>query len=129
VKTPDGIEIPGYFLAAPEARTEAVLDRTGRLVTPVSRLGPGVLPALELPRGTWLLATDPPIPQATWGLRCDGPSALHHTARAARFALDHPETVSIAIAPADDARVEVRSVTLTRQLETPPAMHCDFVSD
>jgi hypothetical protein len=63
-------------------------------------------------------------------LRCEGPSGPPwHTAAVGAFALSRPETVSIGIAPADDAQIELRSISLTRQLEgeTPPVVHCDFL--
>jgi hypothetical protein len=126
-RTPDRIEIPGYFFASRHASTEATLDDQGRLVTPISGATPGGLPALELGPGTWKLSTDPPLPGRRIAVRCPQLSATRLRPGAeSSFRLWRYGRVAIGLAPADDSLVGLRSVTLERSSSGSATFGCNL---
>lgn len=110
-RSPDRIDLPGYFFAGLEAY--AVLDQK-QLVTEVTPTQLGKLPGLKVPRGTWLLEFDPPVPSVDVGFRCDEKNSIPSSAGGPPIIrVDDGRTIDIVVGTRSGTHL-IRSAALVR---------------
>ncbi|HVR21323.1 MAG TPA: hypothetical protein VMS65_16535 [Polyangiaceae bacterium] len=124
VRTPDRIDVPGYFFTGQASRASSVIDR-GVLVAELSQQAPGVLPDLDLPSGRFRLEISPRGAAPIVDLRCRDVSMQRETAPSdIVFEADGKTPISIVVASGPSTRSsKLRLVTL-RRVADPAVLRC-----
>lgn len=116
VQRVDGrIEVPAWFFSREDGAPAKLAD--GQVVTAITAERPGALVDLPVPRGVWLVTTDPPGPLE---IGCDGDPIP--TPSPAVVALPRNGTITVVARP-ESGEVALRGATLT-ETERSPTIWC-----
>ncbi|MBW2528661.1 MAG: hypothetical protein JRI23_31090 [Deltaproteobacteria bacterium] len=133
-RSDDRVSIPGYLLSG-SVPAGAQLTPEGTLATPISAATPGRVERVRLPKGTWEIALEPPVPDldVAWlcrrALRADPrPSQPKQVAGRPALRLHQTRYVDLVVAlPVDrEDTVWIERAVLSRTSSTGPAQRCEL---